>query len=94
MIDEWQIQHEDKDLSPETWQFIEDNGFLGLIIPKEFGGLEFSSYAQSLVMSKIASRSPTAAVSCMVQTRSVPVGCSCIMVQTSKSSAGYGARQW
>jgi len=66
MIDEWQIQHKDKDLSPETWQFIKDNGFLGLIIPKEFGGLEFSSYAQSLVMSKIASRSPTAAVSCMV----------------------------
>ncbi|MDX2373570.1 acyl-CoA dehydrogenase [Psychrobacter sp. PP-21] len=66
MLDEWQIQHKDKELSPEAWQFIKDNGFLGLIIPKEFGGLEFSSYAQSRVMSKIASRSPTAAVTCMV----------------------------
>ena len=66
MLDEWQIQHEDKELSPQAWQFIKDNGFLGLIIPKEFGGLEFSSYAQSRVMSKIASRSPTAAVTCMV----------------------------
>ena len=66
MLDEWQIQHKDKDLSPEAWQFIKSNGFLGLIIPKEFGGLEFSSYAQSRVMSKIASRSPTAAVTCMV----------------------------
>lgn len=66
MLDEWKIQHEDKDLSPEAWQFIKSNGFLGLIIPKEFGGLEFSSYAQSRVMSKIASRSPTAAVTCMV----------------------------
>ncbi len=66
MLDEWQIQHEDKDLSPEAWQFIKDKGFLGLIIPKEFGGLDFSSYAQSRVMSKIASRSPTAAVTCMV----------------------------
>ncbi len=66
MLDEWQIQHEEKDLSPEAWQFIKDKGFLGLIIPKEFGGLDFSSYAQSRVMSKIASRSPTAAVSCMV----------------------------
>ncbi|WP_296243422.1 MULTISPECIES: acyl-CoA dehydrogenase [unclassified Psychrobacter] len=66
MLDEWKIHHEDKELSPEAWRFIKDNGFLGLIIPKEYGGLEFSSYAQSRVMSKIASRSPTAAVSCMV----------------------------
>jgi len=66
MLDEWKIQHEDKELSPEAWQFIKANGFLGLIIPKEFGGLDFSSYAQSRIMSKIASRSPTAAVTCMV----------------------------
>ena len=66
MLDEWQIQHEDKELSLEAWQFIKANGFLGLIIPKEYGGLAFSSYAQSRVMSKIASRSPTAAVTCMV----------------------------
>ncbi|WP_350560236.1 acyl-CoA dehydrogenase [Psychrobacter sp. CAL346-MNA-CIBAN-0220] len=66
MLDEWKIQHEDKELSPEAWQFIKDSGFLGLIIPKEYGGLEFTSYAQSRVMSKIASRSPTAAVTCMV----------------------------
>lgn len=66
MLDEWQIQHEDKELSAEAWQFIKDNGFLGLIIPKEYGGLAFTSYAQSRVMSKIASRSPTAAVTCMV----------------------------
>ncbi|WP_131667868.1 acyl-CoA dehydrogenase [Psychrobacter pygoscelis] len=66
MLDEWQIHHEDKDLSPEAWQYIKDNGFLGLIIPKSYGGREFTSYAQSRVMSKIASRSLTAAVSCMV----------------------------
>lgn len=66
MLDEWQIQHKDKELSAEAWRFIKANGFLGLIIPKEYGGLEFSSYAQSRVMSKIASRSPTAAVTCMV----------------------------
>lgn len=66
MLDEWKIHHEDKDLSPEAWQYIKDKGFLGLIIPKSYGGREFSSYAQSRVMSKIASRSLTAAVSCMV----------------------------
>lgn len=66
MLDEWKIQHELKDLPPEAWQFIKDKGFLGLIIPKSYGGKEFSSFAQSRVMSKIASRSLTAAVSCMV----------------------------
>lgn len=66
MLDEWKIHHQDKDLPPEVWQFIKDKGFLGLIIPKSFGGKEFSPFAQSRIMSKIASRSLTAAVSCMV----------------------------
>ncbi len=66
MLDEWEIHHHLKDLPPEVWQFIKDKGFLGLIIPKSFGGKEFSSFAQSRIMSKIASRSLTTAVSCMV----------------------------
>jgi acyl-CoA dehydrogenase len=66
MLDEWKIHHKDKNLPPEVWQFIKDKGFLGLIIPKSFGGKEFSAFAQSRIMSKIASRSLTAAVSCMV----------------------------
>ena len=66
MLDEWEIHHHRKDLPPEVWQFIKDKGFLGLIIPKEYGGKQFSSFAQSRIMSKIASRSLTAAVSCMV----------------------------
>lgn len=66
MLNEWDIHHKHKDLPPEAWQFIKDHGFLGLIIPKEFGGRQFSSFAQSRIMSKIASRSLTAAVCCMV----------------------------
>ena len=66
MLDEWQIHHHDKDLSPAVWQFIKEKGFLGLIIPREYGGLEFTPYAQSRVVSKIASRSTVAAVSVMV----------------------------
>ncbi|ENX42920.1 acyl-CoA dehydrogenase [Acinetobacter sp. NIPH 2100] len=66
MLDEWQIHHQEKDLPPQVWQFIKDNGFLGLIIPKSFGGKQFTPFAQSRIMSKIASRSLTAAVSCMV----------------------------
>ncbi len=37
-----------------------------MIIPKEYGGLEFSAQAQSAVITKIASRSGTAAVTVMV----------------------------
>ncbi|MDX1504662.1 MAG: acyl-CoA dehydrogenase [Spongiibacter sp.] len=66
MLDEWQIHHELKDLPEDAWQFIKDKGFLGLIIPEEYGGLHFSPYAQSRVLSKIASRSSVAAVSVMV----------------------------
>ncbi len=66
MIDDWDITHIRQDLSPEAWQFIKDKGFFGMIIPQEYGGLEFSAQAQSAVITKIASRSGTAAVTVMV----------------------------
>lgn len=66
MLNEWDITNNRKDLPPEAWQYLKDKGFFGLIIPKSFGGREFSHYAQSRIMSKIASRSGTAAVTAMV----------------------------
>ena len=66
MLDEWQIHHELKDLPPEVWQFLKDKGFFGLIIPPQYGGRGFSPFAQSSVMTKIATRSITAAVTAMV----------------------------
>lgn len=66
LLDEWDIQNNRKDLSPEAWQYLKDKNFFGLIIPKEYGGRDFSAYAQSRIMSKIASRSGTAAVTAMV----------------------------
>ncbi|MDF1821302.1 MAG: acyl-CoA dehydrogenase [Alcanivoracaceae bacterium] len=66
MLDEWDIHHYRKDLPEEAWQFLKDKGFFSLIIPKEFGGKDFSPYAQSRIMSKIATRSITAAVTAMV----------------------------
>jgi len=66
MLDEWDIRSKRKDLPPEAWQFLKEKNFFGLIIPKEFGGRDFSPYAQSRIMSKIASRSETAAVTAMV----------------------------
>jgi acyl-CoA dehydrogenase len=66
MLDEWKIHHETKDLPPEVWQFLKDKGFFGLIIPPEYGGRGFSPFAQSCVMTKLATRSITAAVTAMV----------------------------
>ncbi len=66
MLDDWQITHELHDLPPNAWQFIKDKGFLGMIIPKEYGGLGFSALAHSEVVCKITTRSGTAAVSVMV----------------------------
>jgi acyl-CoA dehydrogenase len=66
MVDDWDVTHTRADLSPEVWQFIKDNGFFGMIIPKEYGGLGFSAQAHSAVITKIASRSGTAAVTVMV----------------------------
>ncbi|MEQ1525959.1 MAG: acyl-CoA dehydrogenase [Gallionella sp.] len=66
MIDDWDITHNRADLPPEVWQFIKNKGFFGMIIPKQYGGLEFSAQAHSAVVAKVASRSGTAAVTVMV----------------------------
>lgn len=60
MLDEWEISHELADLPPSVWDFIKKKGFFAMIIPKSYGGLEFSAYANSQVLVKIASRSQTA----------------------------------
>jgi len=66
MCDEWQISYELNDLPPEVWQFIKDKGFLGMIIPKRYGGMGFSALAHSEVIMKLGSRNATACVSVMV----------------------------
>lgn len=66
MMDDWEITYELNDLPPEVWRFIKEEGFLGMVIPKEYGGLGFSAMAHSEVVTKLATRSVTGAVSVMV----------------------------
>lgn len=66
MLDDWKITHDIRDLPPEAWDYIKQQGFLGMIIRREYGGLEFSNYAHAKVVTKIASRSGSAAVTVMV----------------------------
>lgn len=66
MLDDWKIVHEKADLSQEAWDFIKKEKMFGMIIPKEYGGLGFSVRAHSEVITKIATRSTSAAVTIMV----------------------------
>ncbi|MGP1665966.1 MAG: acyl-CoA dehydrogenase family protein, partial [Rhodanobacter sp.] len=61
MIDDWQITHELADLPPNVWEFIKHNKFFGMIIPKQYGGLQFSALAHSAVLQKLNSMSATVA---------------------------------
>ena len=65
MIEDWNvIQH--GDLPPAAWEFLKKNRFFGMIIPQEYGGLGFSALAHSAVITRLSSRSVTAAVTAMV----------------------------
>jgi acyl-CoA dehydrogenase len=65
MLDDWEIRR-NGDLPEHVWAFIRDNRFMGMIIPRERGGLGFSALMHSQVVMKVASRSPAAAVTVMV----------------------------
>lgn len=66
MIDDWKITHEWLDLPEDIWAFIKKERFWGMIIPRRYGGLEFSALAHSEVIMKLSSRSIAVAVTVMV----------------------------
>ncbi|TGY90605.1 acyl-CoA dehydrogenase [Marinicauda algicola] len=66
MLDDWQIEHEERDLPEEVWDYMISEGFFAMIIPAEYGGKGFSAYAHSEVVRTIGTRSITAAVTVMV----------------------------
>ena len=65
MLDDWNITCHLADLPAEVWTYLKHEGFFGMIIPKVYGGLEFSAQAHSAILGKIASRSGTAAMTVM-----------------------------
>ena len=66
MTDDWEVTHERYDLPPRVWQYVKDQGFLGMIIPKKYGGLGFSAIGHSAVILKLSTRSNALGVSVMV----------------------------
>jgi acyl-CoA dehydrogenase len=66
MVTDWETTNVARDLPPAVWQFIKDKGFWGMNIAKEYGGLGFSAYAHSQVMTKLSTHSGTISVTVMV----------------------------
>ena len=66
MVNDWTIRHDTKEVPPEIWDFVKKHGFLGMLISKEHGGLGFSPQAQSIILGRIASRSPDVCTLVMV----------------------------
>lgn len=66
MLDDWKITHELCDLPETIWDFLKRERFFGLVLPKQYGGLGFSPLAHSTVVTKLASRSISCAVTAMV----------------------------
>jgi acyl-CoA dehydrogenase len=60
MLDDWDICHVRADMPKEVWDYIIEQRFFAMIIPKRYGGLEFSAYANAMVIAKLAGRSATA----------------------------------
>lgn len=61
MLDDWQITHELADMPRAVWDYLLEQRFFAMIIPKRYGGLGFSPLAVSMVLQKISSRNATAA---------------------------------
>jgi acyl-CoA dehydrogenase len=65
MVTDWEV-NQAGDLPAEVWAFLKQEGFLGMIIPKEYGGKGFSAYGHSAVIARLSTRSTVLAVSVMV----------------------------
>jgi acyl-CoA dehydrogenase len=61
MLNDWEITHELADMPSAVWKFILENRFFAMIIPKKYGGLEFSALAIASILAKISGRSAVAA---------------------------------
>src|SRR5579863_4868936 len=66
MLDDHRICEVDKDLTPQTWRYLKEQGFFGMTIPKEYGGKGYSATGHASVVMKVATRSISAALTVMI----------------------------
>ncbi|OFC70579.1 acyl-CoA dehydrogenase [Alteromonas confluentis] len=65
LIDDFELANS-KHIPDEILAFLKKHRFFSMIIPKKFGGLEFSPYANSTIVATIAAKSGAIAVTVMV----------------------------
>ena len=66
LVNDWEATQVWQGIPAPAWQFARDKGFLGMIIPKEYGGKAFSAYMHSQVVMQLSTRSSALAVQVMV----------------------------
>jgi acyl-CoA dehydrogenase len=66
LVDDWEATQVWQGLPAPAWQFARDKGFLGMIIPKLYGGKAFSAYMHSQVVMQLSTRCSALAVQVMV----------------------------
>lgn len=66
LLNDWDIVFNDHNLPNEAWEYLKQEKFFAMVLPREYGGLGFSALAHSTVVTKIATRSISAAVTTMV----------------------------
>lgn len=84
MANDFQITHELADLPPELWAYLKEHRFFAMIIKKEYGGLEFSAYAQSRVLQKLSGVSGILAITVGVPNSLGRASCCNITALTSR----------
>ena len=65
MDTDWNI-FQNRGLSDECWEYLKSNKFLGMVIPKEYGGLGFSALGHAYVIEKLSTRSSVMSITTMV----------------------------
>lgn len=60
ILDDYKIT-EERDMPEEFWKRCKEQGFFGMIIPKQYGGKGFSAHGHSQVVQKISTRCGSAA---------------------------------
>lgn len=55
MTDDWEV-YQQRNLPSEVWDYLKQERFFGLIIPKKYGGHGFSALANSAIVEKVTSR--------------------------------------
>ena len=65
LVSDWELW-ETRKLDPKVFEYLKKEKFLGMIIPKEYGGLGFSALAHGEVICKISTKSTALAIFVMV----------------------------